>query len=199
MMLDLLSFGAVAATLFVAELTDKDAFLLITLATRASPVAVFLAGAAAFTFTTIVLVVAGSFLVVLVPVYWIRLAGGLVMVGYALWEARGLVGLASVEEQESKVRQATTPWRAFAAMVAALVLLDLAGDATEVLIIVFVAHYGDLLFVFASVLLGLLCATALETALGNRLGKFLTPARLRVVSVAVFLLLGTSVLLFNAA
>jgi len=198
-MFDLVSFGAIAATLFVAELTDKDAFLLITLSTKVRARIVFLAGATAFTITTVILVTAGSLLTTLVPVYWIRIAGGVIMLGYGLWQARGLVGMKAVMEEESRVQKAGTPWKAFVAMVGALALLDLAGDATEVLVIVFVAHYKDLLFVSTAVLLGLLTATALETALGSRLGRLLTPKRLRIVSAVVFLLLGAGILLLNAA
>lgn len=198
-MFDLVSFGAVAATLFVAELTDKDAFLLITLSTKVRARIVFLAGATAFTITTVILVTAGSLLTTLVPVYWIRIAGGVIMLGYGLWQARGLVGMKAVMEEESRVQKAGTPWKAFLAMVGALALLDLAGDATAVLVIVFVARYKDLLFVSTAVLLGLLTATALETALGSRLGRLLTPKRLRIVSAAVFLLLGAGILLLNAA
>lgn len=198
-MFDLVSFGAIAATLFVAELTDKDAFLLITLSTKVRARIVFLAGATAFTITTVILVTAGSLLTTLVPVYWIRIGGGVIMLGYGLWQARGLVGMKAVMEEESRVQKAGTPWKAFVAMVGALALLDLAGDATEVLVIVFVAHYKDLLFVSTAVLLGLLTATALETALGSRLGRLLTPKRLRIVSAVVFLLLGAGILLLNAA
>jgi putative Ca2+/H+ antiporter (TMEM165/GDT1 family) len=79
-------------------------------------------------------------------------------------------------------------------MVGALALLDLAGDATEVLTIVFVAQYADPVFVFSSAYLGLLGAISVETFLGNRLGRLLTPARVRYVSICVFLLLGTYIL-----
>jgi len=196
-MVDIVSFGAIAVTIFVAELTDKDAFLLITLATKVRARLVFLAGAVAFTITTTILVFAGSILISIVPVYWVRVAGGVIMMGYGLWEARGLVGMSAVMEEESRVQKAGTPLRAFVAMVGALALLDLAGDATEVLVIVFVAHYANLLLVFSAVLLGLLTATALETALGSRLGKLLTPRRLRIVSVIVFIALGAGILLLN--
>ena len=197
-MVDVISFGAIAVTIFVAELTDKDAFLLITLATKVRARLVFLAGAVAFTITTTILVLAGSVLISIVPVYWVRVAGGVIMLAYGLWEARGLVGMRAVMEEESRVQKAGTPWRAFVAMVGALALLDLAGDATEVLVIVFVAHYANLLLVFSAVILGLITATALETALGSRLGRLLTPRRLRIVSAVVFMALGAGILLLNA-
>lgn len=188
------SFAAIAAALFVAELTDKDAFLLIAVATKVRPLVVFAAGATAFTITTALFVTAGSFLVRVVPVEWVRLAGGFVMIGYALWESRGLVGLRSVREDESMVEKPQAPLRAFITLVAALAVLDIAGDATEILTIVFVSQYSDPVLVFSAALTGLVAATAFETALGSRLGALLTPKRLQYVSVAVFFALGAAIL-----
>jgi putative Ca2+/H+ antiporter (TMEM165/GDT1 family) len=195
--LTLASFGAVAAALFVTELTDKDAFLLIAVSTRLRAWIVFSAGAVAFVFTTTVLVTTGSLLVTFVPVYWIRVVGGVVMIAYGLWSARALIGMGAVREEESRIEKAATAWKSFVALVAALAVLDLAGDATAILTIVFVAHYQNPILVFTGACAGLISATALETALGNRLGKLLTPRRLRVGSAVVFLTLGTLILLFN--
>lgn len=55
----LASFGLIAATLFVAELTDKDAFLLIAMSTKIRARVVFLAGATAFALTTTLFVTLG--------------------------------------------------------------------------------------------------------------------------------------------
>jgi len=194
----LASFGAMAAILFITELTDKDAFLLIAVSSKTRWHIAFLAGAAAFTLTTLLFVTVGSVLVAFVPVSWIRLAGGVVMLGYGLWEARGLVGKKAAEEEESRVRRVGNRWMAFLALVASLALLDMAGDATEVLTIVLVAQYANGPLVFSGVLSGLVAATALETALGNRLGQVLTAIRLRYLSVVVFLALGASILLLNS-
>ena len=191
----LASFAAIAAALFVAELTDKDAFLLIAVSTKVRVRVAFLAGATAFAFTTTVIMTVGTLLITVVPVYWVRLAGGVVMVAYGLWQARGLVGQKVVEEEESRIQRAGSQRRVFLAMVAALALLDLAGDATEVLTIVFVARYSNVALVFSGVLTGLVAATAVETSLGNRLGRYLTPDRLRYVSVVVFLVLGVFIIL----
>lgn len=192
------SFGAIAAALFVTELTDKDAFLLIALSTKVRARLAFTAGAAAFTFTTALIVTAGSLLVTVVPVGWVRLAGGVVMVAYGAWEARGLVGERAVEEGEAKISSAGSALKVFASMVVALALLDLAGDATEVLTIVFVARYADPYLVFAAVCTGLISATAVETTLGSRLGRFLTPRRLRYGSAAVFLVLGFAIIFLGS-
>ena len=194
----LASLGVITLALFVAELTDKDAFLLITISTQVKAWLAFLAGATAFATTTALFVVLGSVLVAFVPVYWIRLAGGIAMIGYALWEARGLVGIGEVEKQETKVKRTGSPLRAFLVLVGALIFLDVAGDATEILTIILVARYENPLLVFSGACIGLFTATALETALGNRLGRILTPTRLRYGSIVVFLLLGISIIITNA-
>ncbi len=189
------AFAAIASALFVTELTDKDAILILTLSTRVKARDVFLAGSSAFVITTAVIVTLGTFLVTFVPIFWVRVAGGSAMIVYGLWQASGLVGQKAIEQEESKLERARDGWKAFLAMVAALVLLDLAGDATEILTIVFVAQYSDALLVFTACCVGLIAATAFETALGNRLGRVLTPSRIRYASMVVFLLLGAYIIL----
>lgn len=197
-MTDLLtSFGAIAGSIFLAELADKDAFLLITVSTKVRVRIALLAGVTAFTVNTALFVTIGAALTALIPVYWVRLAGGVVMLAYGLWEARALVGLREVQEQEEKVEKTRSSWKAFLALVAALSLLDIAGDATMVLTIVFVAHYADPLLVFFGACAGLFSAATVETALGSRIGKFLTPDRLRYLSVAVFLTIGALIIVFT--
>lgn len=195
----LAAFATIAAALFVAELTDKDAFLLIAISTKVRARMAFLAGATAFLFTTVVIIVLGALLITVVPVNWVRIGGGVVMVAYGVWEARGLVGEQLVKEEESRIERAGSLWKVFLTMVATLALLDLAGDATEILIIVFVARYANPILVFSGAFSGLLVATALETALGNRLGRMLTPRRLRYGSAAVFIILGLSIILLGSA
>jgi putative Ca2+/H+ antiporter (TMEM165/GDT1 family) len=195
--LDLLlaSFGTIAAALFVTELTDKDALLLLNVATRVRARIVFLAGTTAFVFDTAVIVVLGSLLLTVVPIFWVRVAGGAAMLAYGLWEARGIVGLGVVEKEETKIKKSGSSWKLFLTLLVSLILLDLAGDATEILTIVFVAQYDNTLLVFSAVCAGLVAATAVETALGNRLGRVLTPKRLRYISVFVFLVLGAAIIL----
>lgn len=188
------AFAGIAAVLFVTELTDKDALLLLSLATRTRALRVFLAGATAFVFTTSMIVTLGTYAINFIPILWIKLAGGAVMLAYGLWEAKGVIGQKVIEEEEGRIESATDGFQAFLLMVGALALLDLAGDATEVLTLVFVAQYSDAFLVFCAACSGLLAATAAETTLGNRLGKMLTAGRIRYASIAVFSLLGAYIL-----
>ena len=191
------AFAAMASALFVTELTDKDALLILTLSARVRARNVFLAGSTAFIITTAIIVTLGAFLLVFIPIFWVRLAGGTAMIAYGLWQARGLVGQKVLEKEESRLQSQTNGWRSFFAMVGALVLLDLAGDATEILTIVFVAHYADALLVFVACCVGLIAAVAFETALGNRLGRVITPTRIRYASMVIFLGLGSYVVILG--
>jgi putative Ca2+/H+ antiporter (TMEM165/GDT1 family) len=187
-------FAGIATTLFTAELTDKDALLLLALAARMRGLRVFLAGATAFVLTTSIIVTVGAFAITIIPILWIKVAGGTVMLAYAIWEARGIIGQKVIGEEAVRLKSTKDGYRAFILMVGALALLDLAGDTTEVLTIVFIAQYSDAILVFSAACVGLLGAAAVETTVGNRLGKMLTPRRIRFVSVSIFLLLGTFIL-----
>jgi len=187
----------VAAAIFVAELTDKDAFLLLTLATRRKAWFIFAAGSAAFTVTTTIITTSGYLLLRIVPVLWIKLAGGAVMICYGLWEFFKR-GTEEKDGEKSRVLSSSAKKSALAALlstVAMLALLDLAGDATEILTIIFLAHFQDLVLVFVGTLTALIAATAFETFLGRQLGKILSPRRLRMFSVIVFLSIGTATII----
>jgi putative Ca2+/H+ antiporter (TMEM165/GDT1 family) len=186
----IIPFFTVVGTIFVAELTDKDALLLLTLATRIRPRIAFAAGATAFTITTTIIVTLGYFLITVVPVFWIRLVGGFVMIGFAVWQ---YVNTKEEESEEKKLLERTkrsTAWSIFLGAVSMLILLDLAGDATEVLTIVFVARFSNALLVFLGAVLALVAASAIETILGSRLKKHLSVSRLRLLSLLIFLVIG---------
>ena len=190
-----MAFATIASALFVTELTDKDAFLLLTLAAKTRATVVFLAGATAFVITTTIFVTVGTLISAAVPILWVRLVGGAFMIGYGLWEARGVDSRGEVEKEERSLERRFGGWMTFFSIVAGVALLDIAGDATEVLTIVLAARYSNPILVFSAACTGLVSAAAFETALGNRLGRMLTPQRVRYVSMVVFLVLGTFIII----
>ena len=196
---DLSALLTIFATVFVAELTDKDALLLLTLATKTKPSLVFAAGSTTFVMTTAIIVLVGSALLDFIPVFWIKVGGGTIMLAYAAWGLRGLMGAKVVTESERKlvkgVAEGRSMVRTFVAMVVALATLDLAGDATELVIIVFVARFGNILIVFVAASVALVAAAALETVIGRSLIRFLSPKRIQYLSVGIFLIIGASIIL----
>ncbi|HVB12494.1 MAG TPA: TMEM165/GDT1 family protein [Nitrososphaerales archaeon] len=189
------AFVTIAVTIFIVELTDKDAVLLLTLATKIRPWTAFAAGSTAFTITSAIIVSIGYFLIQIVPIFWVRLVGGLVMVSFAIVEyLRGK----DDEEDEKKLLNRTlkkTNWSIFFGAVSLLILLDLAGDATEVLTIVYVARFSNTLLVFLGAVAALVSASALETMLGRKLGKILSAAKIRILSLIVFFFIGSYIVI----
>jgi len=184
-------------TLFLAELTDKDALFLLALATKTKASVVFASGAVAFTITTAIIVAVGSVLLALVPVVAVKLAGGGIMIAYALWELRRpSTKEKEMDEREKRLleRRGRSAWSIFFAALVSLIALDLAGDATELLTVVLLARFDDVVVVFSGAVIGLVAATAVETLLGNRLGKLLSSKRIKYLSVAVFTIIGTTVI-----
>jgi len=184
-------------TIFVAELTDKDALFLLALATKTRASLVFLAGSVAFAISTAIIVLVGSLLVAVVPVIAIKLAGGAIMLAYAGLEFYRLSREERrVDKREEKLleRSARGAWSIFLPAVLTLVILDLAGDATELVTIVLLARFEDALLVFSGAVIGLVAAVAVETALGSRLGRALSPKRIRYLSIAVFTVIGVTVI-----
>ena len=184
---------------FIAELTDKDALLILALATKIRPRIVFASGLVAFTITTAIIVSVGSLLLTIIPVFWITLSGAVIMIGYGVWMLLGLrKGDGSLEEEEGKLLARSSKknaWSIFLGIVPMLALLDLAGDATEILIIVFVATLQNVPLVFFGSITALAAATALETTIGKTLSRILSLQRIRLVSSIVFLTLGLAVII----
>jgi putative Ca2+/H+ antiporter (TMEM165/GDT1 family) len=195
----LAAFGTIALAIFVAELTDKDALLLLALATRIKPWIAFLAGSAAFAISTAIIVSVGYVLTSFINPFWIKLAGGFVMIGYAGYEYF-TTSKEEIEKDKKKLDSRSANegkeafLRLFLSVISMLVILDLAGDATEVLTIVFVARYQNVLLVFVSCVLALSVASAVETAIGNRLGKYFSFERIRLFSLLLFATIGTIVI-----
>jgi len=165
------------------------------LATRINPLVVFAAGSVAFAITSAIIVTLGYFLVSIIPVSLITICGGVIMIAYGAWEffkASNELGTESSKtEKKLSTNSSKSTWAVFLSTVSILMFLDLAGDATEVLTIVFVAHFQDTFVVFSGAVCALVAASAIETLIGNRLSKFLSLKRIHVFSFLVFLIIGT--------
>jgi len=182
----------VSMAIFLAELTDKDAMLILTLAARNRATVIFAAGSVAFTITSAIIVTLGHYLVSYVPASWVSLAGGTIMICYGVWSFIHTKPAEKVTGMEKKLSAKASKgmMSLFLSAVSLLVLLDLSGDVTEVLTILFVARF-DALTVFIAAVIALITATAVETMIGNKLGRVLSSARIRIFSLLVFLIIGT--------
>jgi len=187
----------VGTAIFVAELTDKDALLLLSLATKFRARIVFAAGVVAFAITSAIIVTVGHFLVDYVPVSWITLAGGTIMISYGIWSYLTNQDSDETADVERKLSGSAQKGEAsvFLSTVGLLALLDLSGDATEVLTILFVARFQNVVIVFTGAVLALVAATAVETTIGRKLSNILSTTRIRVFSLCVFLVIGAAAII----
>lgn len=175
------SFGLVFVVIAGTELLDRTNFALIGLAAKNPPLPVWAGAAGAFLITTGVAVLAGAVLVdALRPeIVWLRVGGGLFLIGYALYIAR-------VPESERKLPIGRT---AGATAFLTILLLEM-GDTTQWLTIGFVFTQPNVLVVAAAAALALICVAGTAALIGRRLGARVEPAVLERVIVVVLLAVG---------
>jgi len=186
-------FVSTFAVTFVAELPDKTAFAALLLATRRSPWAVFIGGAAAFLVQTVIAIAFGSLLGLLPARIVHGLAGGLFLVlAVAMW-------LRPHEDAEPLGASKGSP-RFFSDVWASFVVIFLAewGDLTQFSTAALAAKFRDPVTIFTSAVLALWAVTALAVLLGSRVKGWLKADRLQKLAAAAFAVVGV-VLLVGAA
>ncbi|HYB77677.1 MAG TPA: TMEM165/GDT1 family protein [Thermoplasmata archaeon] len=177
-------FAVVFGVIAVLEVFDRTSFALIALAARSHPFQVWVGGALAFVLTTSISVTAGTALSqALGPTHigWLRVAGGLFLVGYALW-------LYFHPELDDPNRIPRTARTALTTAFATIFLLEL-GDTTMIFQIVFVSDFGWLIVLTAGAL-ALVTVAAWDAFLGSHVGARLEPKLLHRVVVVVLLVVG---------
>ena len=180
----LAGFALVFVIIAVLEVFDRTSFALIALAARSHPFQTWVGGAIAFVLTTVISVTVGSVLSDLLGpsrIGYLRVAGGLFLIGYAAW-------LYYHPESDDPNRLPRTPRTALIASLVTVFLLEL-GDTTMIFGIVFVSDFGWLIVLVAGTL-GLVVVAAWDSFLGSRLGERLEPRLLHRVVVAVLVIVG---------
>jgi len=186
-------FLVVFAVIGGLEVFDRTSFALIALAARSRPLATWVGGTVAFVATTVVAVTVGAALTdTLGPshVGWLRVAGGVFLIGYATWTYLH-------PEAEPKLEADPRARTAFVAAFLTIFLLEL-GDTTQIFEIVFVANWGWFV-VLVGGSLALATVAAWDVFLGQRLGARVEPERMRRVVVVVLLIVGAATILYGLA
>ncbi len=183
-------FAVVLAVVGGLELVDRTSFALIGLATRLRPLGAWLGGASAFVLTTVLAVLVGASLEGLLGggrLDWLRVGGGLFLIGYAAWTLRG--------SEEPPAGAPSGLEGAIAAAFTTIFLLEL-GDTTMIFEIVFVPSFGWLP-VLAGGALGLGAVAAWDVWLGRRVGLRLDPATVRKVVAGILFVVGALTVLYG--
>ncbi|MGB6500336.1 MAG: TMEM165/GDT1 family protein [Thermoplasmata archaeon] len=188
----LYAFAIVFAVIGGLELVDRTSFALIAIASRARALPTWAGGALAFVLSTGIAVGAGTALsTVLGPqhIEWLRIGGGVFLIGYALW-----LYFRGTEEQLGSEESALPS--AFVAAFLTIFLLEL-GDTTMIFEIVFVTDYGWLIVLSAGAL-ALVSVAAWDVSVGRYLGQRLQPERLRLIVTVAMLVVGAVTILYGA-
>jgi len=186
-------FAVVFVVIAVLEVFDRTSFALIALAARSHPFQSWVGAATAFVATSAVSVTVGSALSdVLGPgrIGLLRVAGGVFLIGYALW-------LYFHPESEDPNRLTRTPRTALLTALVTIFLLEL-GDTTMIFQIVFVSDFGWLI-VFVAGALALIMVSAWNCFLGSRLATRLDPHLLHRVVVVVLVIVGALTIAYGLA
>jgi putative Ca2+/H+ antiporter (TMEM165/GDT1 family) len=181
------TFLLIYAVIGGLELTDRTNFALIGFAARHPPLPTWAGAAAAFVATSALAVAIGAALVGVLhnEILYLRLGGGLLLLGYAgyLWWT---------PEEERKVPGARS------AAVAAFILIFLLelGDTTMIFLATFVFLTPDPLLVFAAGALALSTVAASASVIGSKLGARVEPRVLDRVVVGILLVVGVVTILY---
>lgn len=185
--------ATVFAIIGVLELFDRTSFALIALSSRAHAFASWAGASAAFVVVSAAAVSIGAALTsVLGPsrVGLLRVAGGLFLIGYAVW-------LYFHPEEEERPHLRDDLRSSFLAAFVTILLLEI-GDTTMIYEVVFVATWGWLI-----VLLGgaaaLVAVAAWNVVLGRQLAGRVRPELLERVVVVLLLVVGAVTVAYGLA
>ncbi len=184
---ELLAFAVVFGTIAFFEFLDRTNFALLSFAAREPPFLAWVGATTAFGLTTLLSVAVGTVVVdALRPeLYLVRLAGGLLLVGYAVY-------LLVHHDEEKPV---TTGRNALTTAFLMIFLLEL-GDTTMILTINFVATYTDPVLVGLAAFLGLAFVAGTACVLGPRVGARVEPKQLELAVIAVLAIVGMVTILY---
>ncbi len=175
------TFGLV----LIAELGDKTQIAALALAARHPWKPVFLGAALAFAVLNAAAVGLGTLLYVTVPLFWVRMASGLLFLGFGAASFRG------VADQEAGARERSGGRGPFLAAFGAILLAEL-GDKTQIATASLAAQYRAPLAVFAGSCAALWLVSLAAVALGSGITR-------RIPMPVVRRLAGIAFLGFGAA
>jgi putative Ca2+/H+ antiporter (TMEM165/GDT1 family) len=178
-----LVFAVIAGT----ELLDRTNFALIGFSSRQSARSAWLGAAGAYLVTTILAVLVGTAILAALhgQIVYLRLGGGVFLLGYAAY-------LALVPESQ---RRPPSGRSALTAAFLLILLLEL-GDTTMILTIVLVGTFGDPLIVGVAAALALFTVAAVACLIGSRLGARIEPQHLDRIVIIILTIVGIVTILY---
>jgi putative Ca2+/H+ antiporter (TMEM165/GDT1 family) len=190
----MLSLSVILSTfgiIFLAELPDKTALAALILAARYRVRDVVAGAWLAFLVQTLIAVAAGS-LLTLLPATPITIASGL---GFLVFAVLAYLRDEDAEEEKERKRIAEGGAKRPVWLVSFLVIFAAEwGDLTQLATAALVAHSRAPLAVGIGAVLALWSVTIVAALSGSNLAKYLSPGLLQKLSVAVFAIVGLTIL-----
>lgn len=189
----LTGFAIVFLVIGGLEIFDRTSFATIALSARAHARGTWGGAASAFVVTSVLSVTIGVALVAAIGpghLGYLRIGGGVFLVGYAGW-----VYFHPEEEESPHLR--ADPRSSFVAAFVTILLLEL-GDTTMIFMILFVPVWGALLVVVAGAS-ALVVVASWNVLLGQKLGARLAPRLLNRIVVVVLTVVGVLTILYGLA
>jgi putative Ca2+/H+ antiporter (TMEM165/GDT1 family) len=190
---DVVAFFTVLTLVGGFEIVDRSNLSLIAFSSRHNALRSWIGAAAAFVSVSAIAVTAGAVLLhSLGPghIGEIRAAGGLVLIGYAIYL---LFHIDRVEGSEPPRSAATPILGAFLL----IFFLEL-GDTTMILEVILVANFG-IVIVFAGGAIALALVAALGCFVGSRIGPRISKRRMDRLVVAILMAVGVLTVLYGLA
>ena len=178
-------FIAAFGVVFLAEIGDKTQLTAMALATRYPWKRVFVGIAAAFALLNLGAVLVGKALFAFLPLFWVKLASGLLFLFF------GIVALRAKEEEEAEAEV-----RGKSPVTTAFVMIFLAelGDKTQLVTASLAAQSRSLAGVFCGSTLALWSVSLLGIFCGKQLGKRFSLAHVHRASGVLFLVFAAVIL-----
>lgn len=177
-------FFTVFGIIFVAELPDKTALAALVLATRHSPLPVFLGSAIALSVQSVVAILLGS-LVARLPNEYVHLGAGALFIICAgvMWFRK--------EDDDEEVKDDPNAgfWKSLWTVFVVVFIAEW-GDLTQIGTATLQAKYNSWLIVGSASILALWCVAAIAVFVGNKAGKLLKPEVTQKVAAILFAVVG---------
>jgi Ca2+/H+ antiporter, TMEM165/GDT1 family len=176
------TFGLV----FLAELGDKTQLTAMALATRYPWKRVFVGIAAAFAILNLGAVVAGKILFTLLPLFWIRIASGLLFLYFGISTLRS--------SGDDDTGEGFSGGRGPIATSFLMILLAELGDKTQIVTASLAAQHESQVSVFAGSTAALWSVSLLGIFLGRQIVRVVPLRRIHQAAAVLFLLFGIAIL-----
>lgn len=181
----LLAFWLAFGGAFLSELGDKSQLLTISLASKWKPRPVFAGVLTGIWIITAIGVAIGAVLLLLVPIFWVQIGGGVLFLAFGVWSY--------VRANATEVESAPPPRNVFLSSLSLSLLAEF-GDKTQLYVIFLTASQEAPISVFLGAALAHVCLTLAAVILGRGLQRKLDPRWLRLVSSGLFVIVGIVVL-----